>query len=371
MQFRKASSDDPVRPVRYLILAVLALALAFAPIDPTTIERVYSNDLYLRLQPAVTFVSDLVPVALLDVLAMTLIVLWLLTAIRDLALRPRSWLVKAGGIAARSLGWAGGLYMAFLVMWGWNYHRVPLADRVEFDRSMVSPDAVSTLLTTTVARVNALYEPAHSEGWPPAPDPYGPLSEALASVERDLGVSSLSRPGHPKATLLDFYFRRAGVSGMIDPFFLETLVATDLLPVERPLVVAHEWAHLAGFADEGEANFVGWLACLRGTAAEQYSAWLFLYEETARAVKPVERASAAARLEEGPQSDLKAIADRLAQQVDARVASAGWKAYDRYLKMNDVKAGAASYSQVVQLVIGSRLGAQSMSIKSDSATEPE
>ena len=43
---------------------------------------------------------------------------------------------------------------------------------------------------------------------------------------------------------------------MTDPFLLETLIAPDLLEVERPFVIAHEWAHLAGYADESEANFV-------------------------------------------------------------------------------------------------------------------
>jgi hypothetical protein len=61
------------------------------------------------------------------------------------------------------------------------------------------------------------------------------------------------------------YFKAAGVEGMTDPFFLETLVAGDLLPFERPFVIAHEWSHLAGFANEGEANFLGWLTCMKGS----------------------------------------------------------------------------------------------------------
>ena len=54
---------------------------------------------------------------------------------------------------------------------------------------------------------------------------------------------------------------------MTDPFFLETLLAPDLLDVERPFVIAHEWGHLAGYADESEANFIAWLACRRGSRA--------------------------------------------------------------------------------------------------------
>ena len=74
-------------------------------------------------------------------------------------------------------------------------------------------------------------------------------------------------PGRPEATLLGGYFHQAAIAGMTDPFFLETLIAPDLLDVERPFVIAHEWAHLAGYADESEANFVAWLTCRRGDAA--------------------------------------------------------------------------------------------------------
>src|SRR6185295_18620972 len=115
---------------------------------------------------------------------------------------------------------------------------------------------------------------------------------------------------------------------------LETLVVSDLLPFERAFVVAHEWSHLAGFADEGEANFVGWLTCIRGSPAAQYSAWLFLYREAIGAVSPDDRRTVAGELAAGPQQDLRAIAQRIQQQVSPALASAGWEVYDRYLKAN-------------------------------------
>ena len=61
---------------------------------------------------------------------------------------------------------------------------------------------------------------------------------------------------------------------MTDPFFLEVIVNPDVLPIERPFVVAHEWAHLAGYADESEANFVAWLTCAHGDAARDTVAGL-------------------------------------------------------------------------------------------------
>src|SRR5207247_6328116 len=117
-------------------------------------------------------------------------------------------------------------------------------------------EAAHDLALHAVDQVNSLYASAHANRHEPALDPS--LATGFADAEHRLGVKSPARPGRPKQSVLDIYFRSAGVDGMTDPFFLETLVASGLLPFERPHVIAHEWSHLAGFADEGEANFVGW-----------------------------------------------------------------------------------------------------------------
>ena len=124
----------------------------------------------------------------------------------------------------------------------------------------------------TVARLGSTYAGAHSEGWPAQGEISHTLSASFSRTTASLGLPGTVVPARPKHSLFDLYFRRAGVSGMTDPFFLETLVASDLLPFERPEVVAHEWAHLAGITDEGEANFAGWLTCVRGTTRRSSTA---------------------------------------------------------------------------------------------------
>ena len=100
------------------------------------------------------------------------------------------------------------------------------------------------------------------------------VSCARSATSRCRGPRSA---GRPKRTLFNFYFTRVSIDGMTGPFFLETLANGTLLPFERAATVAHEWSHLAGYADESEANFVGWLVCMRGPAPVQYSGWLSLY----------------------------------------------------------------------------------------------
>jgi hypothetical protein len=83
---------------------------------------------------------------------------------------------------------------------------------------------------------------------------------------------------------------------------------------------------------------------------------LFLFDELVSGLPAADRSAVAARLAAGPRGDLRAIAARLMRDVRPRVSAAGWRVYDRYLRANRIDAGAASYAQVVRLVLGTRLG---------------
>jgi hypothetical protein len=127
------------------------------------------------------------------------------------------------------------------------------------------------------------------------------------------------------------------------------------LEFERPFVVAHEWAHLAGYADESEASFVGWLTCLRGDAASRYSGWLFITPHLIGHLDPDSRPEIWESMDEGPLADLRAVSERVSAVVPVVQQNAN-RVYDRYLRANRVEAGIGSYGLVVDLVLGSRLG---------------
>ena len=304
-----------------------------------------------------TALSNRVPFALFDVLIVLVIGAWLALAVRDLAGKRRIGALRATGrIALRTVVWSAGLYVIFLLVWGLNYRRTPLLEKLAFDAHAVTPDAARALALTTVEQLNTLHDEAHTAGWPAAGAVDPALAASLARADREVGGRGVVIAGRPKSTLLDWYFRRAAVDGMTDPYFLETLVSATLLPFERPFIVAHEWSHLAGVADEGDANFLAWLTCVQAPPSAQYSGWLFLYAEVAGGLRGPARAEVADRLGAGPRADLAAIRARLARQVDRRVFAVGELVYDRYLKANRVEAGVESYGHVVQLVLGVRFG---------------
>jgi hypothetical protein len=337
---------------RVAVVAVAACG-ALVPMPPRDIDRLYSAGIYPVLQRGLTRLSNVVPIALLDVLIIATTVAVGVAAWRDW--RGAGAAAMAIRFVVRVLTIAAAVYVVFLVCWGFNYRRTPLVAALQFDAQRVTSDAAGQAAAIAVARLNALHDGAHAAGFPAAGAIDDRVLEGLRTAVADLGRGATIQPARPKTTMLDWYFRRAGVDGMTDPFFLETLIASDIEPFERPFIVAHEWSHLAGFADEGDANFVGWLACLRSPPSAQYSGWLFFYSEVAQSLGGRDAAAIAGRLEAGPRADLRAIRDRIVRQVNPQVAAAGWRAYDAYLKANRIEAGTKSYAHVVRLALGVRL----------------
>jgi len=352
---RQARSNS-TSEVAQAVLIVVAAAAAIVPLPSAWVERAYSTSVYPRIQTLLTPMSNRVPFALFDALIVIVATASLLSVALDIAVRRHGAFGIVWRFLRRTTALAAAFYLVFLVVWGLNYRREKLTGKLEFDAGAISADAALAAATADVEQLNALHDRAHEAGWYPLAEIDPALGAAFGVVNRDLGARTRAAAGRPKVTLFNPYFRLAGVEGMTAPYFLETLVQREILPYERPFVIAHEWAHLAGFADEAEANFVGWLTCLRGSPSDQYSGWLFLYGELARAVRARDRAAVSAMLDPGPRADLVAIAARYRQQVNPQVPAVGWQVYDRYLKANRVEAGTSSYDEVVRLVLGVRFG---------------
>lgn len=348
----KSYSLNP-EPVRWAIAApIVAVALYLIPIPEWAIDEFYSRDMYPWLQNIFTAGSNALPFALLDVILVLAIVLVLHRARRlYFVARQRGIMDALWELARRIVRAAGILVILFYWAWGFNYRRLPLDTALPG-----APVAQPTIqvLQTAFSDANALA----SRLRPLAGVSSGnlddiafrlrdPMSAALTKLQR----VPLARPARPKYSLIATpFFRWAGVTGMINPYGLEAIVHVELLPYERPFVVAHEWAHLSGHADEAEASAVGWLACMSGGPDLAYSASLYLIMESAGALPGPARDAVLKRLEPGVREDLDAIAQRMRRE-NPTVQRAASEVYDEYLKANRVEDGTASYDRALSLIL--------------------
>jgi len=327
------------------VLLLLAVAAAAVPMPAGAVERWYSNGIYPRIQSMMTTATNHIPIALLDVAAAILIavgLVWFVRRARSIG-APRALL--RGGVCVVSC--AAALYLLFLGLWGLNYRRLPLERKLDYEQSRVTRDAAMALANTAADFMNRGYPAAHA-----VTTNLRLLEAPFAEVQRALGAQRDAVPGVPKRSVLTWYFRRGAIDGMTDPFFLEIIVNPEVLDIERPFVVAHEWAHLAGYADESEANFLAWLTCVRADPLAQYSGWVSAYEHAARAL-PREDRRALTPLDPGPREDLRMIAARY-ERSSPVVRRAASRLNDGYLRANRVAEGIRSYEAVLRLMLGTR-----------------
>ena len=337
------------------LIILCALAAAFVPLDSGWIEHAYSTAVYPNIQSVVTRVSNLVPFAFFDVLTVLAVVVLIASGAVAIAnARALRSFRPIGAFVLSTITAAAVVYLLFLAIWGLNYRRVPMAERLVLATDPPSTEQVMKLGFEAIRRMNGLYEQAHRIGWEPDPRYDKELITAYGFVQERLLGKSGAIPGRLKSSIYGSYFRWTTVDGMIDPFALEVLANPDLLPFERTFVAAHEWAHLAGFADEAEANFVAWLTCVRAAVPAQYSAWLSLYWQIGVEVAPDDRKRLWDAVAEGPRRDIQAITDRLQRGQLRFLRDASWRVYDGYLRANRVEEGIRSYGEVINLILRTR-----------------
>jgi Protein of unknown function (DUF3810) len=329
-----------------------AVALALFPPSTTWVEHIYSNQFYPATQFWSIPLTDIVPFPVGDGLFIVLVVgllVWWSLSLRASGFRRR--LATALVLAFDTLTLGACLYLLFLGLWGLNYSREPLTAKVDYNAQQITRAAEHALLLQTIQQLNAESVTVHSQPLPGEDVVVNHLFAASVNTLSLLGTRAPLLPALPKTSLFDVYFEATGVTGFTDPFTHEVTLTASLLPIERPFVLAHEWSHVAGYADESEANFIGFLTCERSDLPlARYSGWLALYSYLP---KPPESPAPLA-----PQvaSDLAAIQARIRRTKNEAASRVETQAYDRYLKANRVEAGIGSYGLFVRLILGTQFG---------------
>ena len=147
------------RRIGWGAVCLLALASALAPLPRAWVERWYSIGLYPHIERLVTSTSNLVPFALFDLL-------WVLAiAALGVAISRAStfgWMRGTVRITVTLLRGAAAAYLLFLALWGLNYRRIPMFDKVRFDPKRVTSAANAALGDWAVTELNADHAAAHA-----------------------------------------------------------------------------------------------------------------------------------------------------------------------------------------------------------------
>ena len=334
------------------ILAALAIKIANPP--ASWIETHYSNGAYPIIDRTVRALTGPIPFCVGDVLfvvAVTWLVrYWFVTLSRA---RNARWVAFAR-LVLRTLTVACAIFVWFELSWAYNYARVPLADKIVVRDTRTDEDTVAAFANRVVDRLSMYAAAAHRERADDATFQRH-LEPTFAATIARLGSEGSFPPPRVKPTIFQPLMALSGSSGFTDPWTHEVNLDATALPVERPAIYAHEWAHIAGFADESEANFISVIACTTShDPLLAYSGWILVWFNLPSDVRISHRMSKMAY------GDIMAIRARYTKNVNTDVARVQQVAYDRYLRSNHVKAGYASYRLFIRWMTGAEFDARGL-----------
>ena len=335
---------------------------------PGVVETVYASGIGPLVVRPMSLVSGLVPISLVEV-AIVSYAMWVLLAIgrgvldvRNERRSIRNLTMAAGLRTARD---AGVLILLFYVLWGFNYARPPLVERLGWPEWQ-PPEVgeLEALATEAVDAANQAYWDIHhteDAGEPtPMPADLGELDLALEEGWRraaellDLPAALGRRYGRTKRLLLTPIVARLGVGGFYFPWTGEANVLWDSPAVRRPQSMAHEKAHQRGTGPESEASFLGFVAAAHAPHPHaRYAAYVFAQGQLLGMLARADRGKfrrVAMRRYPGVQRDLADDAVYWSQFRGVGT-SLGRSINDRFLRTNRVRGGLTSYRRSVRLLL--------------------
>lgn len=254
----------------------------------------------------------------------------------------------------QALGGVAALVFFFYLLWAFNYHQQPLKQRLGVNESNIGENDIyreflqasddlrqsASFLDTSLLSNEAIADEPVSDQ---ALQTY--VQDALAALQLpNKGVVRV-RQLWPRGSLLHW-----STAGIYIPQSGEGHVDAGLLSIQKPFTMAHEMAHGYGVTDEGECNFIAWLACQQAVDPWTRYSGAFVYWRYAAAEMPRDTVDVMlASLPEVVSRTLLLIRandrkykDWLPDMRDA--------IYSNYLKRHGVTKGLRSYNEVVLLV---------------------
>ena len=276
------------------------------------------------------------------------------------------------GRVAEYLLW---VYAWFYIAWGLNYSQPNIYCRTGMKPVEVSEAKFREFAYRYADSINSLSEERRVKSEETAFDDQresqfnGMVDDGLKNRVRDAVLKGYNEIGakeginapfnqhpHAKTMLFTPLSSMSGVTGSMGPFFCEFTLNGDIRPHDYPAIYAHEFAHLLGIANEGEANFYSYIVCTASSdKAVKFSGYYHIFFHVLRNVFDIlgEKEGEKFLKYIRPEIIQLAKSDRnywLSKRCKVLDAAQDF-IFDLYLRGNHVAEGRKSYSGVVGLIL--------------------
>lgn len=338
-----------------IVLAAMALVVR-AIASPGWVEQYYSRGFFPLFRMFWdTLLTSWFPLALMYLLLVVLLVRFVRAIMRWRKLKgiQRLWSALAGLV-----GFMGWLVFSFLLMWGFNYGRIPVEEKLGLTLETPERSDLQAEVTREAVALASLRQQipgADTTALDASNFPANSESQLRDGVEKVLTYYDYPVVGSVRGRLVypKGLFLRFSSAGLYLPWTGEGHIDGGLIDLQQPYTMAHEMAHGYGFGDEGSCSFWAYLTAFRvADPALQYAIRLGYWRRLAanwRRVDPEGYDQFRPTLDKGIVADLDAINANNAAYPDIMPKFRD-AAYDSYLKAQGIAEGMENYSKVILLV---------------------
>lgn len=341
------------RKIVWISLGVIAVIIRFVVgQDSSLVEQFYSRGLFIYIRKALDFINSIsfFPVVYL---LLFIIILKIIQNLVRLFRSKLSWQKALLSIAA----FLSGTIFFFLLLWGFNYARIPLEQQLDLKVEPLSAEELKRSLQVELYKTASARNEFRADST--AVSKSDLPEELKLSMRADLEVllkefgyptdfNVKAQKLYPKGILLRF-----STLGVYFPWTGECNVDAGLHPLEQPFVFAHELAHGYGITDEGTCNFLAYLTCIRSDNALVRYAGHFEYFTTLaynyRRYQPSAIRELFPSLPKNIRADWEAVIEnhRLYPNIMPRLRNA---TYNTYLRVQGIEEGIQNYNRVLMLI---------------------
>ena len=333
--------------VQIILMKVLALF-------PEFVERYYSNGLYLYLSKISRIVLGWIPFSVGDLFYTILFFFIFRWIYKNRIGFFKNW--KANGLTV--LSFISILYFLFHFLWGINYYRIPLHEKIGIEKEYTKAQLVA-LTEKLIAKTNQLqfqiekdstkkvvFNYSEQEMYEMSPNGYDLFSNQLTEIEY--------KNESIKSSLYSLPLSYMGFGGYLNPFTNEAQVNSLKPKYTSPLTICHEMAHQTGIASESDCNFIGFMAASSNKDVYfQYSAYAFALNYCLYNLEVMEEGSSKSYRKFINKGVLENFNENKTfwKQYHSWIDTFFEYFYDKFLKFNQQKDGMESYSKFVGLLI--------------------
>ena len=334
-----------------IFLFVQILFLQYLKINPQFVETYYSNFFYQKTSLFSRQIFGYINFSIGDVIyamAIISIVVWLFYRIktRKLILLP---IVNFVSI----------FYFIFHLLWGYNYYRVPLAEKMNINTDYSDTELIlftekiiqqtnETHFLITKNKISKVVVPyATKQIFDLCGNGYKNVSVKFPYFKHEHQAT--------KESLFSVPLSYMGFAGYLNPFTNEAQINVEMPKYTFAMTATHEMAHQIGFASESECNFIGYLAAVANDDLYvRFSAESFAIRHCLRIVQiknPAKFRQLIAKVNPGIMQNFKEN-DAFWKAHESFIETGFKLFYDQFLKANQQKDGLKGYGKFLNLLIG-------------------